>query len=149
MMGLGDGTQFTAHRIIINMGGFTAFIAYQKDAIVLATGMAVGEEGIGAFDSQRQIIRHEQVQDAIDAVGRDTFAPATRQIIGNVISGHRAFMPCQLAENSLTHAGPLLTRIGQRGAGSINQLGAGMNVMCMIMSCHAGQYRGMGAIVPD
>ena len=43
-----------------------------------AAGMAVGDIGIGAFHSPGKIGAHEQVEDAVDAVGRHPLAAQAR-----------------------------------------------------------------------
>ncbi len=80
-----DGAHLVADIIVINMGRFAAFVTDEKDAIMLASGMAVGEIGIGAFDPHRQIVGHEQVQYAVNTVGRHPLASRLRQIVGNII----------------------------------------------------------------
>ena len=64
--GGGDGADGAADLFVVDMGGLAAFVADQEDAIVLAPWMGVGEISVGAFHPQREIVRHEQVEDAID-----------------------------------------------------------------------------------
>jgi hypothetical protein len=39
-----------------------------------AARMGVGKIGIGAFDPQREVVRHEHIKDAVDRIGRDPLA---------------------------------------------------------------------------
>ena len=59
--------------VIIDMDCFAAFIADQEDAIMFAAGVRIGEIGIGTLHSQSEVVRHEQVKNAIDTVGCNTF----------------------------------------------------------------------------
>lgn len=130
------------------MGCLAAFVADQEDTIMLTAGMAVGKEGIGTFNPHRQIVGHKQVKDTIDAVGRHTLAAFAGQVVRNIIGGNRAVMPCKLGKHSFAHASPLLARLGQRRAGSTEQIVAGMFVMGVIMSCHGQTYSHALRIAP-
>jgi len=65
------GADAARHPIVVEMRRRPARIADQEDAIVQAIGVRVGDIGVGAFDSPREIGADEQVEDPINAVGRD------------------------------------------------------------------------------
>ena len=52
---------------------------------MLATGVGIGEIGIGAFDPVGEIGAHEQVEDAVDAIRGDALAAFAAHILGNVV----------------------------------------------------------------
>src|SRR3546814_6105251 len=85
---LRDLADSACYFVIIHMRRFAAFVAYQKDAVMLAAGVAVGEVGIGAFYPERQVVGHEQVKNAIDAVGSHPSAAAARKVVGNRSEEH-------------------------------------------------------------
>ncbi len=58
------------------MRGLAAIVADQEDTVVAAPRMGVDQIGIGALDPVGKIGAHEQVEDPVDAVGRDPLAAA-------------------------------------------------------------------------
>ena len=60
-------------RVVINMSGGAATVADQKNAVVQASWVRIGDIGICAFDPAGKVRRHKQVQYAVDAVGRNAF----------------------------------------------------------------------------
>jgi hypothetical protein len=103
--------------VIIDMFCATAGVADQEDAIMAATGVAVGDIGIGTFNPPRKIGFHEQIEDAIDGIGGDPLAARFRDVFGNVIGRSRAFAQCERTKDISAHFGPLLTGLDQRGFG--------------------------------
>ena len=100
-------------------------------------GMGVDEIGIGALDPIGEIVAHEQIQDPVNAVGGDPFAPRAREIVGNIIGRGWLLMLRQLFKNQLPHARPLLARIGKSGLSCLDQTVAGVFLMIVLMVCHA------------
>lgn len=72
---MGGVAQRTGQSIIVEVRCFTASIADQKDAIVMASRMAVGDVGVGAFNPPRKVGAHKQIENAVNAVGRNPLAP--------------------------------------------------------------------------
>lgn len=79
------GAHIARDGVIIDMRRFLAVAAHQEDAVMMATWMGVGDVGVRAFDTHRDIVRHEQVKDAVDAVWRHPLAPCLGNIVGNVV----------------------------------------------------------------
>ena len=73
--------------IIIQMCSAAAIIADEEDAIMQATGMFIGNESVGAFHAAYNITGHEEIQDAIDAVGCDPLAALLRDDVGYIVCG--------------------------------------------------------------
>lgn len=119
------------------MGRLAAFVAHQKNAIMFATGMAVGEVGVGALNPHGQIVAHKQIKDPVDAVGGHALATLAGKIVRNIIGRGRPFVAGQFGKDSFAHAGPLLARFGQRLARLIDQILARMFVMCVIVCRHS------------
>lgn len=63
-----------------------AGVADQKNTVMFAAGMAVGQIGIGAFDAHGEIVRDEQVEYSVHAVRCNAFAACNRNQFGYVIS---------------------------------------------------------------
>jgi hypothetical protein len=93
--------------------------------------MRVGNIGIGAFHPPRQIVAHEQVQYAIDTVGRHALVPRLGYGLGNVIGAGGLGLAGQRVIDIAAHLGPLLSRFFKRAARGSNQPFAGMFVMMM------------------
>ena len=68
--------------------GLAAFVTDKENAVMRATRMGIGEIGIRAFDPHRKIVRHEQVKDSVNAVGRDALAAHARR--DNILSAVKA-----------------------------------------------------------
>lgn len=117
--------------IVVDMNGLPATVADQEDAIVAAAGMAVGDIGVGAFDSAGKVGADEQVEDPIDAVRGHALAPLGRDAFSDVVSGSRAVAFGQCGEDIGAHLGPLLARLDERVAGGIDKAVAAMFVMVM------------------
>ena len=60
--------------VVIDMRRIAAIVADQEDTVVQASGVRIGEIGVGAFHPAGEVVRHKQVEDAIDAVRRDALA---------------------------------------------------------------------------
>lgn len=121
--------QRSGQPVVINVRGLAASIANQEDAVVVAAGMAVRHIGVGAFHAPGKVGPHEQVQNSVNTVGRDSLAPARSDAFGNVIRGGRLFMCSQRLEHVTAHVGPLLTSRLQGAACRIDQHVAGKIVM--------------------
>ena len=98
------------------MGRLAACVADQKDTVVLATGVAVGEIGIGAFDPHSEIIRYEQVKNSVDAVRCDAFSTRGGNQFGNVIGRSGARKAGQRIKDSRPGISPFLSGFFQIGA---------------------------------
>src|SRR4051794_41947693 len=96
------------------MGGLAAAVADQKDAVVQAVGMVVGDIGVGALDPAGEVGADEQIEDAVDAVGGDAAALALRHLVGDVVGGGGALENRQRLENGGAHLGPPLAGGGHR-----------------------------------
>jgi len=66
--------QRSGQPVVINVRGLAASIANQEDAVVVAAGMAVRHIGVGAFHAPGKVGPHEQVQNSVNTVGRDSLA---------------------------------------------------------------------------
>jgi len=95
--------------VIVDMGGAAALVADQKDAIMPAGRVGVGQIGIGAFDPERQIGRYEQVENAINAVRGDPPAFGLRDGFGNVIGRGWLGKAGKRVEHRRAHRGPLFS----------------------------------------
>ena len=71
--GFGCLADIARQAVIINMGCRSTSIANQEDAIMQASRVRIGKKGIGTFHALGQILRHKQIQNAIDTVGRNPF----------------------------------------------------------------------------
>jgi hypothetical protein len=131
--------QRAGQAIVVEMNCLAATIANQKYAVMLATGMAVGDIGIGAFDPARKIGAHEQIQDTVDAIGSDPLAASRCNALGDVIGGGRLTARCESGKNIGAHVSPLLARLHKRCLGGGNQPCAGM--FAMMMTGHGRGYR--------
>lgn len=124
--------------VIVDMRGTATGIADQKNAIMQAPRMGIGEIGIGTFHPRRDIVGHEQIENAINAVCRNAapLHPANR--IGYVIGAGRPVKPRKRQKYRSTHRRPLFTRSDKRLFGSGDKRGAAADIMVVIvMSCHA------------
>ena len=68
---LGGFADSARQAVVVDVHRLAAGVADQEDAIVQAVGMLVGDIGVGTLDPPRQIGADEQVEDPVDAVGRD------------------------------------------------------------------------------
>src|SRR3546814_7811517 len=59
------------------MSGLPACAADQENTVVKAAGMRVGDIGVGALHPHGKVVIHEQIENAIYAVGRNAL-PASR-----------------------------------------------------------------------
>src|SRR3989344_2156340 len=100
--------------IIIDMRRVSAGIAHQEYAIVHASRVRIGDIGVDALYPARKIGAHEQVENAIDGVGRHPLAALAADGIGNVIGRCRLFDLGQIGKDRLAHLGPLLARSFER-----------------------------------
>ena len=71
------------------MGGRAAIVADQENAVMAAAGVAVDEIGIRALDPVGEIGPHEEIEDAIDAVGRNPLAARGGEIVRNIVGARR------------------------------------------------------------
>jgi hypothetical protein len=111
-----------------------ASIADQENAVVQASGMRVGDIGIGAFDTARKVGRNEQVENAVDAVGCNALAALLRDEISNIIGRCRLFERRQHRKDIGSHLRPLLASVSQRNLRCLSQCAAAMFVV--MMRCH-------------
>jgi len=114
--------------------GLSAAIADQEDAIVQAVGMGIRHIGIRAFDTAREVGADEQVEDPIDAIGRDAPVLVLRNGLGNIVSAGRPIEGCERFEDCGSHVGPLLAAALQVLASGIAERVALMQVV--LMSAH-------------
>ncbi len=131
--------QCASQLVIIDMHRCAADVTDQEDAIMAATGMAVGQKSVGAFDPARKVCAHEQVKYTIDAVGCYPFTSMGRNGIGYVIGRNRLFAGRKGAEYVGTHVGPLFAGIGKCLSRRRHKPLARMFVMMM-----ARHYSGIG-----
>lgn len=118
--------------IIIKVACRTAIVTDQEDTIMPAARMAVSEIGIGAFDPVGEIGPHEQVKNAVNAVGRNPLAPLLSDQFSNVIGRGGPVLRGQRLEHVGAHECPLLPRTGELALCFLDQLEAGVFVMCVI-----------------
>src|SRR5690606_35001564 len=117
--------------VVVEMRGLPAIVADQENAVVTATRMGVGDIGIGALDPIGEVGPHEQVEDAIDRIGRDALAAALRESFSNVVCRGGLVLRCERFEHGFAHVGPLLVGSGQRVTRGGEELRAGMFAMGM------------------
>ena len=127
-----NGANIACHCVIIDVGRFLAVAANKEDAVVMATRMSVGDIGVRTLNAHRDIVRDEQVKDAIDAVWRNPLAPQFGDIVSNVIGGRRLFFSREGIEDGSAHWRPLLILSLQSVAGCVCQIRAGWFVMMMV-----------------
>lgn len=127
------------NRIIIEVHGLPAGVAHQKDAVVQAIWVGIGDIGIGAFDPAREICAHKQIENTVDAVGSDPAPLRFGDGFGNVIGRRRLGKPGERIKNLRAHRGPLLARPFQCPAGGIGQRLARMFVVMML--AHADRLK--------
>lgn len=133
----GGGADAFGQRVVIDMPCRAAIVADQEDAIVQTAGMAVGDEGVGAFDTADQIVGHEKVKDAVHAVGRDAAAARFADQIGDVIGAAGLPKAGDGGKHLRAHFGPLLATLFERGLRGGGEFGATGFVMLMIMFAHS------------
>src|SRR5690348_9145587 len=75
--------------VIVEVNGLAAGVADQEDAVVKTAGMLVRDIGIRALDAAREVGGHEQVEDAVDAVGGDAASLGARNRFRDVIGACR------------------------------------------------------------
>src|SRR6201747_257789 len=93
--GLARGlNQRCGQAVIVDMHYPSATVTDEENTVVTAAGMRVDDIGIGTFDSARQVGTHEQVQNAIDAVGGNAFAARCGNPLGDVVSRYRPVTCC-------------------------------------------------------
>lgn len=127
-----DSTNVVRNHIIIDMDRFLAVAADEKDAIMMAARMCVRDIGVGAFYTHGDVVDYEQIQDAVNAVGRHPLAPRLGNVVRNVIGGCRFLFGCKRLEYRGAHGGPLLILSFQRVTGRVCQACAGRFVMMML-----------------
>jgi hypothetical protein len=134
--GCGGGTNAFGKAVIIDMNRRAAIIANQENAVMQATGMAVGQKGIGAFDPPDQIVGNEQVKDPVNAIGR--YTPTARQAdaVGDIIGAGGFVERGNSGKNLRAHFGPLFAARFERSLCRGSQgIAAGFD-MPMIMLAH-------------
>lgn len=89
------------------MRHLTTRVANQENAVVAASGVRVRNIGVGALHPTGEVGTHEQVQDAVDAVGCNALAPPPSDALGDVIGRRRLFIHCERFEDIGAHFGPL------------------------------------------
>ncbi len=124
--------QGAGHPVVVQVRRPSAGIADQENAIVAAAGMRIGDIGVRAFDSPRQVGRHEQVENAIDRICGHPLAPRLRDGFGNVIGRSRARLRSKGGKDFLAHPGPLLSGIDQ-SLGSLCHQALPGRFMVMVM----------------
>ena len=70
-----NSTNIARDPIIIDMSRFLAVAADEEDAIMMTAGMSVGDIGIRTFNAHGDVVCYEQIEDAVNAVGRDPLTP--------------------------------------------------------------------------
>lgn len=88
---------------------------------MLAARMGIRKEGVGALNTKREVVGHEQVKDPVDAVGGDTLSARLAKVVGDIIGRGRFFMACQLGKYACAHACPLLASCRQCVARCVEQ----------------------------
>ncbi len=103
---------------------------------MFAAGVAVGDIGISAFYAHREVFRHKQVENTVDAVRRYAFSARCGYQFGYVIGGGRARESRQGFKYRRSRIGPFFTGLFQIGTRCISQRFTVMFVM--IMFSHTG-----------
>ena len=129
--GISRLTYAIGQRIVVDMRGLTTAVAHKEDAVVATSRVRVDDIGIRRLDALRQILGHEQIEDAIDTVGRDTPIFGLRDRIGNIVGRCRPIESRQRSEYGRAHRRPLLTRAFECGLRLSLQLGAVGKLMMM------------------
>lgn len=132
--GAGGIPQIRSDFVVVEVSRLAALVAHQKDAVVQAVRMFVGDIGIGALDPADQVRTDEQVEDAVDAVRGDAPVLALGNGFRNVIGRSRPLARRERLEHALPHRRPLLTGTFQRRLGGNDEFDAA--VMRMGMSGH-------------
>ena len=110
--------------VVVEMRGLAAIVADQEDAVVQAVGMVVGDIGVGALDPAGEVGADEQVEDPVDAVGRDPPALVLRDLLGDVVGRGRPVEAGQRVEHGGAHRRPLLARLLHRRLRGLGEVGA-------------------------
>src|SRR3546814_11313021 len=71
--------------VISNMSELPACAGDQENTGVKAAGFGVGYIGVGALHPHGKVVIHEQIENAIYAVGRNALPASLRHEVGNVI----------------------------------------------------------------
>jgi hypothetical protein len=116
-----------------------ASVADQEDAIVQAVGVGVGDIGIGALDSPREVGADEQIEDPVNAVGRDAPPFGFGDRFGDIIGRGRLGEPGERVEHRRAHPSPLLALAGQPVLGRGAQRFAFMHMMLVFIDLRHGQ----------
>ena len=107
--------------VVVDMSGLATGVADQEDAVVETAGMLVGDIGIGALDAAGKIGPDEQVQDSIDAIGRDPLSASLRYRFRNIVSGRRPVEVGERIEDRGPHFGPLFASLDDPASGCVAQ----------------------------
>ena len=80
--------------------------------------MGIGDIGVRALDPLGEVVRHEQIENAVDAVGRHALAAPLRRVIGvvrDVFESTPAELVTDIADAGimLTGGGALLARLDE------------------------------------
>src|SRR3990167_6831798 len=132
----GRGADAARNLVIVDMHRGAARIADQEDAVVQAARMAVRDKGVRALDTADQVIRDEQVEDAVNAVRRDALAASLRHDVGNFIGAGGFADFGDRVENLGAHIGPGFARALERGLRRLGERGAAGLDVRMIMLAH-------------
>ena len=107
--------------IVVDVRSLAAGVADQENTVMQAAGVLVSDIGVGAFHPTGEICPDEQVEDPVDAVGRNPLAASFRHRFGNVISARGPVEACQRIEHRRAHVGPLLTALDNSTSGCVAQ----------------------------
>jgi hypothetical protein len=117
--------------VVIDMGRLPAIVADQENAVMQAARMLIGHIGVGAFDPAGEIGADEQVEDSIDAIGRNSLAARLGDGFGDIISAGGSVEARKRVEYRSTHVGPLLAALDDAPSGGIVQRCALVKLMSM------------------
>lgn len=127
-------TDFARYHVIVHMCGFLAASAHEENAIMMATGVRVGDVGVCALHPHGDVVGNEQVKNAVDAIGSHPLTTRFRHIVSDVVGRGRLFLCRQSVKDRRSHRGPLFILRFQRRARSVSQIGSGWLMMVVMIS---------------
>ena len=125
-------THIARQSVIVQMRRSAAYVADQEDAVMQTTGMGIGDIGVRAFNAAGKVGGNEQVEDPVNAIGRNALTALLRHQIGNIIGRGGFDEGRQNIENVRAHFGPLLTSLNKCGLRSTGQRFACVVVVVML-----------------
>lgn len=103
------------------MAGLAATVANQKDAVMFAAGMRIGDIGVAALDTCGDVAGHEQIKDAVNAVSGNPTSGCFRDFLGNIVGTGRTVETHKYVEDRGAQVGPPISSLLQRTSSRLGE----------------------------